>query len=145
MSTRSWHCLTPLEGTATHPLLLLSLSCDANDFLLTSLLPTRANSLSHVTELLLFDNLLERIPPSLFDMSSLEMLNLDKNHIIELPSTVGPLSVASRAHLPACCPSLPPGWQVSLSACALFERQRLDRASRWDRTARGAHCTGRCW
>lgn len=45
-------------------------------------------SLSCVTELLLFDNLLERIPSTLFDMSSLEMLNLDKNHIIELPPTV---------------------------------------------------------
>lgn len=49
---------------------------------------THTHSLSLVTELLLFDNLLERIPSSLFDMKSLEMLNLDKNHIIELPSTV---------------------------------------------------------
>lgn len=49
---------------------------------------TLTHSLSLVTELLLFDNLLERIPSTLFDMKSLEMLNLDKNHIIELPSTV---------------------------------------------------------
>lgn len=49
---------------------------------------THTHSLSLVTELLLFDNLLERIPSTLFDMKSLEMLNLDKNHIIELPSTV---------------------------------------------------------
>lgn len=52
------------------------------------LMHAHTHSLSLVTELLLFDNLLERIPSTLFDMKSLEMLNLDKNHIIELPSTV---------------------------------------------------------
>ena len=61
------------------------------------LLHCKINSLSLVTELLLFDNLLERIPPSLFDMSSLEMLNLDKNHIIELPSTVSKCACSGRS------------------------------------------------
>lgn len=56
---------------------------------------THTCSLSLVTELLLFDNLLERIPSTLFDMKSLEMLNLDKNHIIELPSTVSMIMVDS--------------------------------------------------
>ena len=39
-------------------------------------------------ELLLFDNMLETVPPSLFEMKSLEMLNLDRNHLIEVPATV---------------------------------------------------------
>ena len=50
-----------------------------------SLPPSR---LQHVTELLLYDNMLDTIPPSLFEMGSLEMLNLDRNHLMELPSTV---------------------------------------------------------
>lgn len=45
-------------------------------------------SLHLVTELLLFDNMLESIPASLFQMKSLEMLNLDRNHLMEIPTTV---------------------------------------------------------
>jgi len=45
-------------------------------------------SLHQVTELLLFDNMLESIPASLFQMKSLEMLNLDRNHLMEIPTTV---------------------------------------------------------
>ena len=41
-----------------------------------------------MTELLLFDNLLDSVPASLFDMKALEMLNLDRNHLLELPTTV---------------------------------------------------------
>ena len=41
-----------------------------------------------VTELLLFDNMLESLPASLFQMSSLEMLNVDRNHLMEIPATV---------------------------------------------------------
>lgn len=41
-----------------------------------------------MTELLLFDNMLESLPASLFEMSSLEMLNVDRNHLMEIPSTV---------------------------------------------------------
>ena len=46
------------------------------------------HSLNSVTELLLFDNMLESIPPTLFNMKSLEMLNLDRNHLMQLPATV---------------------------------------------------------
>ena len=41
-----------------------------------------------MTELLLYDNMLECLPPSLFHMKSLEMLNVDRNHIAEIPGTV---------------------------------------------------------
>ena len=45
-------------------------------------------SLHQVTELLLFDNMLESIPASLFQMKSLEMLNLDRNHLMEITTMV---------------------------------------------------------
>jgi protein scribble len=53
--------------------------------------PCLSNSLrlEHVTELLLYDNMLECLPPSLFHMKSLEMLNVDRNHLAEIPDTVG--------------------------------------------------------
>ena len=44
--------------------------------------------LEHVTELLLYDNMLECLPPSIFHMKSLEMLNVDRNHLAEIPDTV---------------------------------------------------------
>ena len=44
--------------------------------------------LEHVTELLLYDNMLESLPDSLFHMKSLEMLNVDRNHLAEIPNTV---------------------------------------------------------
>ena len=50
--------------------------------------PTHPCRLQQVTELLLFDNMLESLPASLFEMSSLEMLNVDRNHLMEIPSTV---------------------------------------------------------
>ena len=45
-------------------------------------------SLKNVTELLLYDNMLESLPASLFHMKSLEMLNIDRNHLAEIPDTV---------------------------------------------------------
>ena len=45
-------------------------------------------SLKNVTELLLYDNMLESLPASLFHMTSLEMLNIDRNHLAEIPDTV---------------------------------------------------------
>ena len=52
-------------------------------------LPSRPLSrLEHVTELLLYDNMLESLPDSLFHMKSLEMLNVDRNHLAEIPNTV---------------------------------------------------------
>ena len=45
-------------------------------------------SLPNATEIFLFDNMLECIPPSLFNIPTLQMLNLDRNHLMEIPSTV---------------------------------------------------------
>ena len=41
-----------------------------------------------MTELLLYDNMLESLPASLFHMKSLEMLNIDRNHLAEIPDSV---------------------------------------------------------
>ena len=41
-----------------------------------------------MTELLLYDNMLESLPASLFHMKALEMLNIDRNHLVEIPDTV---------------------------------------------------------
>ncbi len=46
------------------------------------------HSLHLVTELLLFDNMLDTVPASLFEMKSLQMLNLDRNHLLEIPAEV---------------------------------------------------------
>ena len=44
--------------------------------------------LSNLVELLLFDNMLETIPESLFDTKSLQLLNLDRNHLVDIPANV---------------------------------------------------------
>ena len=51
-------------------------------------LPLCDYRLKNVTELLLYDNMLESLPASLFHMKSLEMLNIDRNHLAEIPDSV---------------------------------------------------------
>ena len=59
------------------------------------------------------------------------MLNLDKNHIMELPSTVSKKSSTQEYPLPPPppCHSSPTGGEMSVSACALDEGERSDRSS----------------
>lgn len=100
---------TCVEGTATSTLVVSTLHISVtthNNGSAHNIKPSPSPSFSRlnkVTELLLFDNMLERIPPSLFEMTSLELLNLDRNHLMELPSTVSPDSLAHICHLRQPC------------------------------------------
>ena len=77
--------------TQLFPHLLLSLPLFLPSSLAHSLSPSSSlplPSLHNVTELLLFDNMLESLPDSLFHMKSLEMFNVDRNHLMEIPDSV---------------------------------------------------------
>ena len=71
--------------TNIHTLCVHSSHCIVSPLSVSLLSPPR---LEHVTELLLYDNMLESLPTSLFQMKSLEMLNVDRNHLMEIPASV---------------------------------------------------------
>ena len=79
-------------------------------------------SLQRTTEIFLFENMLETIPPSIFNIPTLQMLNIDRNHIMQIPPTVSHVTIV---HVTVATRTLYMYRLVVASRCMFSLRERM--------------------
>ena len=79
-------------------------------------------SLQRTTEIFLFENMLETIPPSIFNIPTLQMLNIDRNHIMQIPPTVSHVTIV---HVTVATRTVYMYRLVVASRCMFSRRERM--------------------